>query len=65
MDFDLVAPVVLGLTGGLAGAAIYAILPTRKPKAKVGFGAHQHRFDTMLGDGKGWRCGECGTPRGK
>jgi hypothetical protein len=21
---------------------------------------HEHRYDTMVGDGKGWRCGICG-----
>jgi len=24
---------------------------------------HEHRFDTMLGDGAGWRCGICAIPR--
>ena len=64
MDFDLIAPVVLGLLGGLAGAVINAILPIRNPKTKIGLGAHEHRYDTMKGDGKGWRCGICGQPRG-
>lgn len=27
--------------------------------------AHVHRYDTMLGDGKGWRCGLCGSPKPK
>jgi hypothetical protein len=26
---------------------------------------HVHRYDTMLADGKGWRCGICGEPRGE
>ena len=26
-------------------------------------GAHVHRFDTMVGDGLGWRCGVCGKPK--
>ncbi len=25
--------------------------------------AHEHAYDTMLGDGKGWRCGICGEPK--
>lgn len=24
---------------------------------------HEHHYDTMLGDGHGWRCGECGITR--
>ena len=24
---------------------------------------HIHRFDTMVGDGLGWRCGVCGEPK--
>ena len=24
---------------------------------------HAHTYDTMLGDGKGWRCGQCGEPK--
>lgn len=24
-------------------------------------GPHIHRFDTMIADGKGWRCGICGA----
>ena len=24
---------------------------------------HHHRFDTMVGDGAGWRCGSCGAPK--
>ena len=27
-------------------------------------GPHEHHFDTMIGDGRGWRCGECGELRG-
>jgi hypothetical protein len=26
---------------------------------------HIHRFDTMFGDGAGWRCGICGEPKVK
>ena len=26
---------------------------------------HTHRYDTMLGDGVGWRCGICGKPKAK
>lgn len=25
---------------------------------------HEHRYDTMLGDGKGWRCGVAGPDGG-
>ena len=24
---------------------------------------HTHRFDVMVGDGAGWRCGICGKPK--
>ncbi len=27
-------------------------------------GPHEHFYDTMHGDGKGWRCGICGEPKG-
>ena len=31
-----------------------------EPMALDPRGGHKHQFDTMLGDGKGWRCGICG-----
>lgn len=64
MDIDLIAAAVLGAVGGVGGAFVYAILPTRNPKKKIGIGSHEHQFDTMRGDGKGWRCGICGQLRG-
>lgn len=50
---------VIGLVSGYAGAWLkmkYKFSPTEFSNT----GDHFHAYDTMLGDGKGWRCGVCG-----
>lgn len=37
--------------------------PAQKKTAAQRKGAHLHRFDTMEGDGKGWKCGICGVAK--
>ena len=40
----------------------FAVLPEELPTPAIG--RHKHRWDTMLADQLGWRCGICGDPKG-
>jgi hypothetical protein len=50
----------IGLAIPAAGAAGFAFARRKHEFDGVEMsprGGHKHSFDTMLGDGKGWRCG--------
>ena len=59
---------LLPAIGWAIGAAVavlglqYVHLPE---KAAPTLDGHAHRFDTMLSDGKGWRCGICHQLKGR
>lgn len=64
--------VALALAGALGSLLAYRLgrlhrfplaVPKLFPQWLEKGGLHEHRFDTMLGDGSGWRCGICGKPR--
>jgi hypothetical protein len=66
---DALLTLLVPSVAGFAGALVYSILPFRTPRVtppwKPNPQAHEHRWDTMRADNKGWRCGICDEPRGK
>lgn len=70
---DLVLALVAGLIGALAALPAYFV-GRRNADIDAGFDVqhpargdrspHEHVWDTMWGDGKGWRCGVCFKVRG-
>ena len=64
--------VAIGLGSALFGFAVafvFGYSRTVRPSPSTGQvwddSPHSHRFDTMLADGAGWRCGICGRPKRK
>lgn len=78
---ELIAVTLGSLAGSMVGAfslmkwlirreVSKAVLPTWgnvtiTTSSNTDSGAHVHRFDTMVGDGNGWRCGICGALKGQ
>lgn len=67
MDHGTIAELVLAfVVSGVTGLATGYLGATLKLRSKFApllpsfNGDHTHQFDTMIGDGKGWRCGVCG-----
>ena len=64
MDYEslALAGVIAGVAGSVAGylGASLRMKYRYAPRSFATSGDHVHAFDTMLGDGKGWRCGQCG-----
>lgn len=56
------ALVISGVVGSLTGylGALIRMKYKYAPPITFSDGQHVHAYDTMLGDGKGWRCGVCG-----
>ena len=55
----ILASVLIAVPAGYAGA--WLKLKYKFSSTEFGeTGEHKHAYDTMLGDGKGWRCGVCG-----
>lgn len=60
--------IAIAVSAPVGGAAGWAVIKYKLSKNEIVWNLkknseHAHRFDTMLGDGKGWRCGECGKLR--
>ena len=66
---DYLAVGILASQAVIGAGIAYGIAVVRRCIAKLPQdaidGPHQHRFDTMVGDGAGWRCGVCGEPKTK
>lgn len=51
--------------GAFLGSGLVRRFRVRLPVPMAGLDiAHEHRWDTVRGDGKGPRCGICDKPRG-
>ena len=70
MDVELYWLIPSALSGATLLVSCWTALRLRTRGVRPTFGKtitatepHEHAYDTMVGDGKGWRCGQCGEPK--